>query len=44
LDRNAEFAPYWGLYKVILLTENIEAEQGDATLRQTAHFVDPRLL
>jgi len=43
-DWAAEFAPVWGLYDVILSTENIEVEQGDASMRQTAHLVDPRLL
>jgi FkbM family methyltransferase len=42
-DWAAEFAPVWGLYDVILSTENIEVEEGDARMRQTAHVVDPRL-
>jgi hypothetical protein len=42
-DWEAEFAPAWGLCDVILSTENIEAEQGDSTTRQTAYFIDPRL-
>jgi hypothetical protein len=43
-DWDIEFAPAWGLYEVILSTENLEAEQGGTSMRQTAHFVDPRLL
>jgi FkbM family methyltransferase len=43
-DWGAKFAPAWGLHDVILSTENIEAKQADAGMRQTAHFIDPRLL
>lgn len=43
-DWDADFAPAWGLYEVILSTESIEAKQGDASMRQTAHLIDPRLL
>jgi FkbM family methyltransferase len=43
-DWDIEFAPAWGLNDVILSTENLEAEQGGTSMRQTAHFVDPRLL
>jgi FkbM family methyltransferase len=42
-DWDAEFAPAWGPHDVILSTENIEAHQGDKCMRQTAHFIDPRL-
>jgi hypothetical protein len=43
-DWDVEFAPAWGLYEVILSTENLEAEQGETSMRRTAHLVDPRLL
>ena len=42
-DWEAKFTPAWGLCDVILSTENIEAEHGDATTRQTAYFIDPTL-
>jgi FkbM family methyltransferase len=42
-DWNAQFAPAWGLYNVILSTENIEAQEAYQGMRQTAHFIDPRL-
>lgn len=40
---DAEFAPAWGQHDVILSTENVEAQQADQSMRQTAHFIDPRL-
>jgi FkbM family methyltransferase len=43
-DWDVEFAPAWGLHEVILSTENLEAEQGETSMRQTAHLIDPRLL
>jgi hypothetical protein len=43
-DWDAEFAPAWGRYDVILSTDNIEVEQEDASMRQTANLIDPRLL
>jgi FkbM family methyltransferase len=42
-DWDAEFAPAWGRYNVILSTENIEGQEADQGMRQTAHFIDPRL-
>jgi FkbM family methyltransferase len=43
-DWDVEFAPAWGLHEVILSTENLEAEQGETSMRQTAHLIDPRLM
>jgi FkbM family methyltransferase len=43
LDWDAQFAPAWGPHDVILSTENIEAQHTDEIMRQTAHFIDPRL-
>jgi len=42
-DWDAEFTPAWGQYNVILSTENIEGQEADQGMRQTAHFIDPRL-
>jgi FkbM family methyltransferase len=42
-DWDVEFAPAWGLYDVILSTENIEGLEADQGMRQTAHFIDPLL-
>jgi hypothetical protein len=43
-DWNVEFAPAWGPYRVILSTENINKEDTSHKVRQTAHFIDPRLV
>jgi FkbM family methyltransferase len=43
-DWNVEFAPAWGPHRVILSTENINIEDRGLKVRQTAHFIEPRLL
>jgi FkbM family methyltransferase len=42
-DWDAQFPPAWGPHDVIFSTENIEAQHTDEIMRQTAHFIDPRL-
>jgi FkbM family methyltransferase len=43
-DWDVEFTRAWGMHKVILSTENIEIEDEGAERRQTAHFIEPRLM
>jgi len=44
LDWTVEFAPVWGPHWVILSTENIKIEDRGHKVRQTAHFIEPKLL
>jgi FkbM family methyltransferase len=41
---DVEFAPAWGIHKVILSAENIAIEDEGAETRQTTQFIGPRLL